>query len=202
MKLNVGCGAHRREGWFNIDLRPFDGVDAVRDATLPFADLAPLEAVYAEHFLEHLPLPGAFAFLRNAAEALAPGGVLRLSTPGLEWVSVTHFDAAGSERSVVEQTLGMNRAFHGWGHRFLWSRPFLARTLTAVGFETTTWFNYGESSTPELAGLERHGGWRVDKGWPSVWIAEAVRPETLPALDDAFLAHAHEAFQRHVDAGH
>ena len=43
-----------------------------------------LEYVYGEHFLEHLSLEGAIAFLNNVWKSLKPGGVILLSTRSVE----------------------------------------------------------------------------------------------------------------------
>ena len=92
MRLHVGSGPARLEGWLNVDRQDLPEVDLVADVTagLPVGD-GEAEAVFAEHFLEHLPLDDAVAFLREAHRVLAPGGWLRLTTPNLDWVVATHY---------------------------------------------------------------------------------------------------------------
>ncbi len=200
LRLNVGCGPHhRREGWHNIDIQPFPSVDEVRDATLPFDDLAPIEYIYSEHFLEHLPLKGAFDFLRNSAAALSPAGRFRLSTPALEFVLVTHFNvgAVEDERRVAE-TFAINRAFHGWSHQFLWSKPMLERVLIAVGFSRVSFCPFGISDDPVLNGMELHGTCSIASGYPSVWTVEAFRSEGPVKIDKAFLNTAELQYFRYV----
>ena len=190
-------------GWWNVDIRPFPGVDEVLDATKrwPWSNL---EFVYGEHFLEHLPPDGAMHFLREAARALRPGGTIRLSTPGLEHVWVTHFDASAGRPSqaVIADTYRANRAFHGWGHQFLYSRPMLERALRASGFADLSFHDYGASDISELRDIERHGGWAIVDGWPSVWIVEAVRTTDNPAEDELLAAEIEMEFVRHVRSGH
>lgn len=199
-RLNVGCGPHhRREGWHNIDIQQFPSVDEVRDATLPFDDLAPLEYIYSEHFLEHLPLAGAIDFLRNSADALSPKGRFRLSTPSLEHVLSTHFDIGtiADEKRILD-TFAINRAFHGWSHQFLWSKPMLERVLLAVGFERVEFCPFGVSDDPILDGMERHGTCSVVNGYPSVWTLEAFRDESLLQIDRAFLDTVEIQYLRYV----
>jgi predicted SAM-dependent methyltransferase len=202
-RLNVGCGPHHRKaGWHNIDIRQFPGVDEVRDATLPFDDIAPLEYIYSEHFLEHLTLEGAIRFLQNSVLALDLKGRIRISTPALEWVLTTHFDLDDkNEERVVMATLGTNRAFHGWGHQFVWSKPMLRATLLAVGFQNVKFWTSGESDDPNLIGLEQHGDFHITKGWPSVWVVEAT-PGVSMTVNDEFFARCEEHFTRHVRGGH
>ena len=199
-RVHVGCGANNiYPDWWNVDIRSFRGVDEVLDAAAPWP-WSGLDAVYGEHFIEHLPLDAALRFVQEAASNLRPGGVLRLSTPSLEWVWATHLSLmsdATDERRIVE-TYAANRAFHGWGHQFLYSRPLLDRLLTGVGFEPITWHAYGESDDPLLRGLERHGKYSVDSGWPSVWIVQGVRGANATALPQAVLEEAEREFLRHT----
>jgi predicted SAM-dependent methyltransferase len=202
-RLNVGCGPkHIKRGWYNLDIQQFPGIDEARDATLPLDDLSPLSYVYSEHFLEHLSLDGAIRFLRNSARALVPGGRIRLSTPSLEWVLATQFDLQDTkDDSVVAATLVINRAFHGWGHKFLWSKPMLRGALTAAGFEDISFWSYNESADPDLAGLEEHGEYYTYHGWPSVWIAEGVRGRRIVEQPE-FFARCEKDFSQAVENEH
>jgi predicted SAM-dependent methyltransferase len=177
-RVQVGCGPHNiMEDWWNVDIREFAGVDAVMDATKPWP-YKDLEYVYGEHFLEHLTLDGAVQFFKHAGNSLKVGGVLRLSTPNLEWVLHTHYPygEAGPD-DIVSGTLQMNRAFHGWGHQFLYSRGMLEYVLREMGFEGISFYSYSESDVPALKNVERHGKFSVDDGRPNVIIAEARKGE-------------------------
>jgi hypothetical protein len=72
-------------------------------------------------------------------------------------------------------TLRTNRGFHGWGHHFLYSAEMLLHLLEQVGYTDICLCDYGESTHPELANLERHGNFSIDGGFPSVIIVEASR---------------------------
>jgi hypothetical protein len=199
-RLHVGCGPKNLlPDWWNVDIRHFAGVDEVADVTQPWP-WRDLEAVYGEHFLEHLPLDGAIRFLVEAATALRVGGRIRLSTPSLEWVWRTHFRASGEPADVVATTYGANRAFYGWGHQFLWSRPMLEHVLVGAGFEDLTFHAFGESDEPTLRGLEQHGAFGIVDGWPKVWIVEAVA--TGPRSPDALLAEADREIERYRRSSH
>jgi predicted SAM-dependent methyltransferase len=155
-RLHIGCGQQSIPGWINIDNQGLPGVDQVLDVRhgLPFRDVA---AIYAEHFLEHLSLDDGLDFLRECRRVLADDGTLRLSTPSLEWVLTTHYrwhEAAPENR--LSDCVRLNRAFHAWGHQFLYNAPTLAAALRAAGFARAEFHAYGESGIPELTGLERH----------------------------------------------
>lgn len=203
-RVHGGCGpTHQPPDWWNVDIRAFDGVDEVVDATAtwPWRDV---EFVYGEHFLEHLPLDGALQFLNEAARAMRPGGVLRLATPALEHIWVSHFDPSPGRpaEAVIAETYMANRAFHGWGHQFLYSRPMLERLLRGAGFAELTFHDHGESQIPELRGIEGHAGWDVTDGWPSMWIVEAIRPVDDVPDPTALAAEIESEFVRYVRSGH
>jgi len=183
-RLHIGCGQQALAGWINIDNQGLPGVDQVLDVRrgLPFAGVA---AIYAEHFLEHLSFDDGLRFLAECRRVLAPDGVLRLSTPNLDWVMQTHWRGPQApDDDAREDCFRLNRAFHGWGHQFLYNRTMLASVVRASGFARTTFFRYGESDTAQLRGLERHETWQDTPDLPHVLIVEAsgiaARPEALP----------------------
>jgi predicted SAM-dependent methyltransferase len=202
-RLHVGCGpANLMADWWNVDIRAFKGVDEVADVTAPWP-WRDLEYVYGEHFLEHLALDQAVSFLGQARDRLRPGGRIRLSTPGLEWVWHTHFTADGSAAKTLEDTYRVNRAFHGWGHQFLYSRPFLEHVLTSSGLVDVRFFAYGESDDPNLRNLERHGTYEIVDNWPNVWNVEATRPAEEGGTRSGELEEEIEReFVRYVRSGH
>jgi predicted SAM-dependent methyltransferase len=202
--VHVGCGPHNiLEDWWNVDIREFKGVDVVMDVTKPWTWQNILEFVYGEHFLEHLALQDALLFLEHAFKALRPGGTIRLSTPSLEWVLVTHFDVtAENGEKVIAQTFAINRAFHGWGHKFLYSRDFLQKILKETGFLNIRFFPYGKSDIEDLNNLERHGGYSVAQGFPSVWIVEAEKGEVDNQSNEQFSNMCTEFFIKYVASGH
>lgn len=202
-RIHVGCGPKAlKPHWWNIDVRFFPGVDEVKDVTEPWSGFTGVTHVYGEHFLEHLTLDQAVAFLENAHGALKAKGRLRLSTPSLEWVHTTHFDAGRDAATILNQTFTINRAFHGWGHRFLWSKPMIDMVLDAMGYIDVTYHDYGESYDPVLAGLEQHGGYRIDHGFPSVWIVEASPGPASTLARETLRDKLEDEFGRYVSSGH
>jgi predicted SAM-dependent methyltransferase len=196
VRLHVGAGRERLEGWVNVDIQDLPGVDVVADVTegLDFVDV---EAVYAEHFLEHLRIDDAVNFLAECHRILRPGGWLRLSTPNLDWVWLTHYRTDADPDWKERQAIIANRAFHGWRHRFLWNRELLGRALSACGFDDVTWCRWGESGREIFRGIERHDVYDDSPDVPHVLIVEAskgaARPAELAALRrvlaDEFLNH-------------
>jgi predicted SAM-dependent methyltransferase len=186
VRLHLGSGQAPIAGWVNIDIQPLPGVDRVLDVRrgLPYENVA---AIYGEHFLEHLELEEGLACLVECRRVLAPDGILRISTPNLDWVLASHYRHGlwTSDDEAVLDCFRMNRAFHGWGHRFLYNRQALSGALRAAGFSTITMHRYGESDVPELVGLERHEKSGDTAELPHVLVAQASgRRERLPMPPD------------------
>lgn len=200
LRLHVGCGDKRLEGWLNIDRTPLPEVDAVADVVLDGLPYQEAEAVYAEHFLEHLPLDAALRFLENCHRALAAGGALRLSTPNLDWVWATHYSLEREEEVRALMPVHLNRAFHGWEHCFLWNHEMMALALTACGFTDISWHRHGESERPLFRGIERHEVYPDSPLLPHVLIVEAVRGESQPEKLAALQQRIRDEFLNHLQA--
>ena len=59
LRLHLGSSTNRLYGWVNVDLlRPGRALDLYWDLRrpLPFRDVS-VDAIFAEHLLEHLPFP-------------------------------------------------------------------------------------------------------------------------------------------------
>jgi len=198
VRLHVGAGRAPLAGWVNLDVQDLPGIDVVADVTegLDFDDV---EAIFAEHFLEHLPLDQALDFLVECHRALRPGAWLRLSTPNLDWVWMSHYDTRAPDAERELMALRANRAFHGWRHRFLWNRPLLGRALRACGFDEVRWCRWGESEQPLFHGIERHETCGDSEEYPHVLIAEARKGEPRPAELSALRELFADEFLHHLD---
>lgn len=227
LRLHVGSGTERLEGWVNVDLQPLVEVDVAADVTKTFP-YAGVHRIFAEHFLEHLALDDALRFLVRCREALADDGRIRLSTPNLDWVWATQYrlpdsdpgeaadlspaarplaDLSPADRPLVDLSmrdaaLALNRCFYAWGHQFLWNRATLAAALEAAGFVDLAWPAYGESDDPEFRGLERHETWDDAPELPHVLIVEAARGPARPERLAAFRQRAEEQFLRMLPTTH
>jgi predicted SAM-dependent methyltransferase len=156
-RLHIGCGDLHLDRWINVDKFPTRAADYVIDIRygLPFREL---DFVFAEHFLEHLSYREIERFLRDCRGALADRGILRVSTPNLDWVYRTQYHPGEwvGEADEVRDCFRLNKSFRGWGHQFLFNRATLHAMLRQAGFAEIRDCAYGESEHPELRGLERH----------------------------------------------
>ncbi|HEY3747888.1 MAG TPA: methyltransferase domain-containing protein [Pseudonocardiaceae bacterium] len=136
---------------------------------LPFEDGA-VDWVYAEHLVEHVPLPVAVGWLSEVRRVLAPGGLLRLTTPDLRryadgYVKQDGFFNKHRRRLKVmrvgppmpDRTAFMfNQIFYHYGHKWIYDEAELRYVLSQAGFDPAamTVVAFGEGERQDLAELD------------------------------------------------
>ncbi|HMU84013.1 MAG TPA: methyltransferase domain-containing protein [Leptospiraceae bacterium] len=156
-KIHYGSGGRLMSGWVNVDLYPSESLiaDPVRvsaNLTLehPFADGWFLYA-FSEDFFEHLEQKQQLLFLVEAYRVLAPGGVLRMSFPGLEGVLMRHF----SDNRLASYGQGVYDSYDVFEHKHFASRAELELMCRHIGFSSVDFeIKYGESRHEPLKGLD------------------------------------------------
>lgn len=97
MKIHLGCGFRRLEGYVHVDIRAEYEPDHIGTAQkLPFEDNS-ADLLYWSHGLEHIKKNEVAGVVAEFRRVLRPGGTLRLSMPDfntlvtlyLEGVSIT-----------------------------------------------------------------------------------------------------------------
>src|SRR5579875_2672321 len=83
-RVELGCGTHKRDGFFGIDIAPGPSVDLVLDIErqhLPFPDNS-IEHIYSSHTFEHLEAPGSpIQVLREIVRVAKPDALVEIWTP-------------------------------------------------------------------------------------------------------------------------
>lgn len=86
MKLNLGCGVYKLEGFVNIDASDYCEPDLVANALgLPY-EKETASIIYAGHLIEHLEMAEVYEALKHWHDILKPGGKLILTFPDFEKV--------------------------------------------------------------------------------------------------------------------
>ncbi len=83
MKLDIGCGPNKKEGFVGVDQYPFPGVDhvvKVGSERLPFDD-GVVEEVHASHFVEHLTATERCHLMNELHRVMAPGAKMTMIVP-------------------------------------------------------------------------------------------------------------------------
>ncbi len=131
MKINLGCGERKLEGYINIDLRQTPATDLVCDITegLPYANNS-VELIETYHFIEHISENEAVKLLRECHRVLIPEGKIIIECPDLDQAMREYL--TGNDQRLLS-IFGRQRGFgdaHLWGYNF----KRLKRLLERVGF--------------------------------------------------------------------
>ena len=195
--IHVGCGPNLRRRWLNTDLRVFadpaghvSPPDRIVRATTqegtreryflghdalepyPIEDES-FEFAYSEHFIEHVPLDGAIAWLREIRRLLRPGGFLRLSTPDLRRYVEGYLDPEGSffaeHREVLLQVpkfretgvperrgFMVNQIFRYFEHQWIYDLEEVRAAAAAADFDpdAVTECSFQEGRLPEVSKMD------------------------------------------------
>jgi SAM-dependent methyltransferase len=160
LRLHLGSGSRRLDGWINIDLLglPTDLAWDLRKQ-LPFPDSS-ADAVFHEHLVEHLPLAAALPLLRECHRVLRVGGILRVGVPDAERYIRDYVQPNGFIESFRPDRptplLGFAEAVYCYGHASLWDGQTLCLALTQAGLQHVSVRPFGDSMlTPAPDGLGR-----------------------------------------------
>ena len=86
MKLDLGCGKNKKDGFIGVDSRDFEGVDQIVDLTGPWPwEDGSVDEVHCSHFVEHLTAPQRIHFVNELYRVLKPEGKAQVITP--HWAS-------------------------------------------------------------------------------------------------------------------
>lgn len=207
LRLNLGCGPVVVEGWENLDKSPnvlLSKLPFVRGLLkrlglitagqaegfppgvkfadlvkrLPYAD-ASVEYIYSGHLVEHISPSQAAQLLAECHRVLAPGGVIRFSTPDLREFVDEYLEnsGAGGDHAVTAadefmRQMGtfvdidgsrlrrfVNRNISAFHHQWLYDEASLKRLFEQAGFVAPESKTFRDDSFPDLATLEvRPGG--------------------------------------------
>ena len=103
LKLDLGCGPNKREGFTGVDRRQFEGkVDVVRDLSKgkwPWKDSSVDEA-HCSHMLEHLTWPERVHFLNELHRVLKKGAKCQVIIP--HWASSRYYGDPTHQSPISE----------------------------------------------------------------------------------------------------
>jgi len=150
LKLNIGAGNKRFDGYTGIDIAPGTAVDIIAPAwDIPLADGC-ADEILGVHVFEHLYRWEAPKALAEWARLLKPGGLLALEMPDLMKWAVNI--AEGKKNNKHPDQLGMWAAYgdprlenpamtHRWGWTFATIKPLLMEAGFEKAVEKVTQFH-------------------------------------------------------------
>jgi predicted SAM-dependent methyltransferase len=157
-KVHYACGKNVIEDWFNVDgfdeSYPYGQVelkDAQKIFRLDLTAKHPFKANFfrigfAEDFLEHLDQAESVIFLSECYRTFRPGGVLRLSFPGLIGVLKRHYRPGEEQPGEVMR----QEAYVKWWHKHFYCLEEIDLVAKHIGWSKVEKKPYGESAIPEL----------------------------------------------------
>ena len=177
-KIHYASARKYLDGWLNVDIIA-NGPDNYMYVNLverhPFPDNL-FNFAFCEDFIEHVDQASALMFLMEAYRTIAPGGVLRLTTPDLDKVLPKHY----RKRDFNGFEVGREEAYTSFGHIHFFSTASLRAVANYIGFDTH-YVEGGSSIYPELDGINT----RSDE----VYLhAELVKPVHGGGVQDSTVA--------------
>jgi predicted SAM-dependent methyltransferase len=137
MKLHLGCGTKRIDGYHNIDIRYLPGVDEVNNVKfLRNYKLNTVDEIYASHVLEHFGRWEYKHVLKRWFDILKPGGALRIAVPDFE--SITEYY---NETKDLNPLIGMMYGGQDYDenfHHIIFDFNTLSKDLYDLGFINVT----------------------------------------------------------------
>jgi hypothetical protein len=153
-KINYGCYRNYLKGWLNVDLNisqseEYKTVRVNLALRHPFDDET-FNYGFAEDFVACLTQGDLIIFLFEVFRTLRKGGVLRISTPGLEGVMKKHFSDIYQSDVITSKM----EAYDLSGNVQFPSLPDLTMITRLIGFSEIKVVEYGKSEYKELNNLD------------------------------------------------
>ncbi len=134
IKLHLGSGGKKVEGYTNVDIRYLPGVDEVANVKF-LRQYSPntINTIYASHVLEHFGRWEYLSVLQRWYELLEEGGTLRLAVPNFE--SVCRWYRETGDISKVMGILYGGQDYDENFHYVTFDFNSLSRDLKSIGFK-------------------------------------------------------------------
>lgn len=147
MRLNLGCGDQRMDGYVGVDITEGPATDVVSDIrSLPYPD-GTADEIYSAQVIEHFFPSDTQDLFREWLRVLRPGGTMHVTTPDFEHVAHQYIAGGmgiGLVRAYVCGTVDDLNTYDPdvpeSYHRTVWDADSLRYELSAVGFKhIETW---------------------------------------------------------------
>lgn len=156
IRLHLACGPNIVKGWDNIDIldRKYIKKHDLRKP-LPYKDSS-VDAIFHEHFIEHLTKLEAEAFMLDCLRVLKPGGAMRVGWPDLKRLINAYVFKKKSYLDYILPFLENHRygrnwdemlsdALFDWEHRYAYTAEHLKEVLITAGFKNVKIKKHGQS---------------------------------------------------------
>jgi predicted SAM-dependent methyltransferase len=161
VKVNLGCGPWKLDGWINVDIEPSYKPELLHDLRkpLPWGNET-VDYIHMEHFFEHIPQTDGLKLLFECYRVMKWGGVIRINGPDLEKLAKLYISRNYNDWRTRTTAPGeticdlMNDVFYNWGHCYIPDSTQLIYILEKVGFRGVRICVFGKSEIQELCNVE------------------------------------------------
>lgn len=139
LKVNLGCGNAKIEGFENVDIDPKLKPDLIVDITkhLPYEDDS-VDEVWMIHVIEHIQKKFHFGIFREINRILRPEGILVLAYPEFCKCATNYMNNVKGKRDFWEATIYGRQQTPSDYHVSIIDTPLLTTLLVSLGFGVTT----------------------------------------------------------------
>ncbi len=156
MKLNLGGGGTRIEGYISVDIDINTKPDLVADITELALQSNSIEAIYISHTLEHFEYHIAESLLHKFYDWLDWGGTLFVAVPSFDKLCEIITKGEGDTDYIRGLFYG-NHAYPTDMHKSNWTRQHLTRVVEDIGFSVVgtfePWVNNREGTGSDASGM-------------------------------------------------
>lgn len=144
IKLNLGSGNTKIDGYLNIDIRDIPEVDVIHDLdkALPYKECE-VSNIYASHILEHFWWMDTIRILKDWYRVIKKGGSLVIWTVDFDRVVYRLMTASNYKNMMIDTNwrLFSKNEPDGNAHHAVFTRMFLSDLLKEVGFKKIGFLN-------------------------------------------------------------
>ena len=120
--------------------------------SLPLHDRT-VDYIYSSHFFEHLFLDDAVSLLAKCAQALKPGGMIRISVPDLAY-AVSLYGLGRKTEMLEDYFFVVNKGSYLSRHKYMYDFDLLKTVLEQAGFSEIMRCEYRKGKTPDIETLD------------------------------------------------
>ena len=132
IRLNLGCGKKRKDGYINIDAQNNERVtpDVIADCKcLPYEDDS-VDVIESYHLLEHMGRNEAIESLRHWFKLLKSNGTVIMELPDLEKDMILFLEG---NLEMIHSIFGRQRNEYDF-HKYGYTKNTIERILKEIGF--------------------------------------------------------------------
>lgn len=156
LRLHLACGPNVVDGWENIDILKSPGIKNLDlRKPMPYRDRS-VDAIFHEHFIEHLTKKEAESFFKECHRILKPNAVMRVGWPDLKKLIDAYFFKNRKYKKYVLPFLENHRfgenwdeilsdCLFDWEHRYAYTAKHLIMVLERTGFKEVGVKKYKDS---------------------------------------------------------